>query len=47
MVTIAKVMKTKSAIKGQIMGFALQWSGIVYSGVNQLVITSVLQFISD
>lgn len=43
----AKVMKTKSAIKGHIMGFALQWSGIVYRGVSQLVITSLLQFISD
>lgn len=47
MVTIAKVMTTKSAIKGHIMGFALQWSGIVYSSVSQSVITSPLQFISD
>lgn len=47
MVTIAKVMKIKSAIKGHIMGFALQWVGVVYSHVPQSVLTSLLQFISD
>lgn len=35
MVTIAKVMKIKSAIKGHIMGFALQWLGVVYSYASQ------------